>query len=26
LALRMLPGRRVIALYDWVYGWKPETL
>ncbi len=26
LALRVMPGRRVMALYDWIYGWKPETL
>lgn len=26
LTLRTLPARRVMALYDWVYGWRPETL
>lgn len=26
LALRLLPGHRTMALYDWIYGWKPETL
>ena len=26
LVLRIMPGRRIMTLYDWVYGWKPETL
>lgn len=26
LALRLMPGHRTMALYDWIYGWKPETL
>ncbi len=23
-AMRLLPGERVMAGYDWVYGWRPE--
>lgn len=23
-AMRIIPGQRVMAGYDWVYGWKPE--
>lgn len=26
LVLRVMPGHRTMALYDWIYGWKPETL
>ncbi|MCL4768154.1 MAG: FAD-dependent monooxygenase [Hyphomicrobiaceae bacterium] len=26
LALRVLPGSRVMALYDWIYGWKRDPL
>jgi salicylate hydroxylase len=26
LTLRAVPGQRLMALYDWVYGWRPETL
>ncbi len=26
LTLRALPGSHIMSLYDWVYGWKPESL
>lgn len=26
LMLKTLPGSRTIALYDWIYGWRPETV
>ena len=26
LTLRAMPGQSLMALYDWVYGWRPETL
>ena len=25
LTLRLLPPQRLMAKYDWVYGWKPES-
>jgi len=26
LTLRTAPGERIMALYDWVYGWKPSVV
>lgn len=26
LTLRLTPGERIMALYDWVYGWKPNAI
>ena len=26
LTLGAIPGRRIMARYDWIYGWRPETL